>query len=65
MISQMVLALNNQDFKVAIKCFDDVVLKSNSLENKFEAKKLCQEQLVLQLAEVIHILIIHVNKFYV
>jgi len=31
-------ALNNQDFKVAIKCFDDVVLKSNSLEYKFEAK---------------------------
>lgn len=31
-------ALNNQDFKVAIKCFDDVVLKSNSLEHKFEAK---------------------------
>lgn len=32
------MALNNQDFKVAIKCFDDVVLKSNSLEYKFEAK---------------------------
>jgi len=31
-------ALNNQDFKVAIKCFDDVDLKSNSLEYKFEAK---------------------------
>ncbi len=31
-------ALNNQDFKVAIKCFDDVVIKSNSLEYKFEAK---------------------------
>ena len=31
-------ALNNQDFKVAIKCFDDVVLKSNSLDYKFEAK---------------------------
>jgi tetratricopeptide (TPR) repeat protein len=31
-------ALNNQDFIVAIKCFDDVVLKSNSLEYKFEAK---------------------------
>lgn len=31
-------ALNNQDFKVAIKCFDDVILKSNSLEYKFEAK---------------------------
>jgi tetratricopeptide (TPR) repeat protein len=31
-------ALNNQDFKVAIKCFDDVVLKSSSLEYKFEAK---------------------------
>ena len=31
-------ALNNQDFKVAIKCFDDVVLESNSLEYKFEAK---------------------------
>jgi len=31
-------ALNNQDFNVAIKCFDDVVLKSNSLEFKFEAK---------------------------
>ena len=31
-------ALNNQDFKVAVKCFDDVVLKSNSLEYKFEAK---------------------------
>lgn len=31
-------ALNNQDFKVAVKCFDDVILKSNSLEYKFEAK---------------------------
>lgn len=31
-------ALNNQDFKVAIKCYDDVILKSNSLEYKFEAK---------------------------
>jgi tetratricopeptide (TPR) repeat protein len=31
-------ALNNQDFKVAIKCYDDVDLKSNSLEYKFEAK---------------------------
>ena len=31
-------ALNNQDFKVAIKCFDDVILKSHSLEYKFEAK---------------------------
>jgi tetratricopeptide (TPR) repeat protein len=31
-------AINNQDFIVAIKCFDDVVLKSNSLEYKFEAK---------------------------
>ena len=31
-------ALNNQDFKVAVKCFDDVILISNSLEYKFEAK---------------------------
>ena len=31
-------ALNNQDFIVAIKCYEDVVSKSNSLEFKFEAK---------------------------
>ena len=31
-------ALNNQDFIVATKCFEDVILKSNSLELKFEAK---------------------------
>ena len=31
-------ALNNQDFNVATKCFEDVILKSNSLELKFEAK---------------------------
>ncbi len=31
-------ALNNQDFKVAVKCFDEVILISNSLEYKFEAK---------------------------
>ena len=31
-------ALNNQDFNIAIKCFEDVVLKSSSLEYKFEAK---------------------------
>ena len=31
-------ALNNQDFKVAVKCFDYVILISNSLEYKFEAK---------------------------
>ena len=31
-------ALNNQDFKVAVKCFDEVILISNSIEYKFEAK---------------------------
>ena len=31
-------ALNNQDFKVTVKCFDEVILISNSLEYKFEAK---------------------------
>ena len=31
-------ALNNSDFNIAIKCFDDVINNSSSIENKFEAK---------------------------
>ena len=31
-------ALNNNDFSIAIKCFDDVIKSSSSIELKFEAK---------------------------